>query len=366
MNKTKQEKTSIDKGRIALKKFLMHQETGFLCDLYFVFYLKFNYQRFSEKRLKGRSGKNMVEVGTDFYDMIQLRFGDIPEDLFVFFRAIGTSQRTFLASCYLKSFETDFYNKYNIEHLQQELADSKRVIQKMIAFYFDAIDGSNLDENSSPKETVFDYIKESDYSNEEKIKLYEFFVNPTRYVLLLQRTLTEKQSLLSDYYKEHYKDIIDIYDPVALNRLHAKTNNDTLFVGSVTRAEYVSYCLLDRLHFERISNADGSLYVLGDQYEYVMHDPHKNSESCLDAFCHALCERNRLDILNLLYEQRELTCKDLERYFDFSGSTAYHHLSIMNRAGLVQTRSEGKTLFYSIDKQFINEVIEFLKKYIRG
>ena len=102
---------------------------------------------------------------------------------------------------------------------------------------------------------------------------------------------------------------------------------------------------------------------MGKKYEAeTEYSTHKN-DSYLGNFGYALCEKNRIDILNMLCEQKEATCKDLERYFDFSGSTAYHHLSILSKAGLLKTKNKGKTIYYSIDKSFMKDIMELLKKY---
>ena len=244
MNKTKQEKTSIDKGRIALKKFLMHQESGFLWDLYFVFYLKFNYQGLSEKKMTSKKTAEYIEL----YRETQLWFGDLPEDLGVFFRVAEMQGKSFFESCLLKSFENDFINKYNVEFLQQELLDHNRVVEKMISFYLDELGDQQVAECLNSKEVLFEQIKASSYSVKEKLELYEFFINPSTYIILLRRTLTEKQSLLSEYYKTHYKDIIGAYDPTELNKLNEKMKSKmqdqskqeknricfVLFVGSLS------------------------------------------------------------------------------------------------------------------------------------
>ena len=342
-----------------MKKYLLHQESGFLCDLYFVFYLKFNYQMV----LQNNSKYNKELEFTELYKEIQLRFGEIPEDLYVFFHSIGMPNDTFLQRCYLKEYEHDFIKKYNIEYLQQDLADYDQVIKNVICFYFKGINDYELAECLNSKEALFERIKLSKYSTEEKLKLYEFFVNPINYILLLRCTLTAKQSLLNEYYQEHYKNIIDAYDPTVLDMLNEIGANGERGDIQDNRKGYVSYCLLDCLHFDFISDIDACLYILGVKYKYSMDINAENSESCLERFCSALCEKNRVDILDLLLKQNEVTCKELERFFDFSGSTAYHHISIMNKAGIVKTRNEGKVIFYSINRNFVNEVIDHLKNF---
>ena len=67
--------------------------------------------------------------------------------------------------------------------------------------------------------------------------------------------------------------------------------------------------------------------------------------------------------MKLLSERKEVTCKDLEKEVNFSGSTAYHHISLLTKAGAVKVRNEGKTIYYSINKEFFNTLVEQLKEF---
>ena len=92
----------------------------------------------------------------------------------------------------------------------------------------------------------------------------------------------------------------------------------------------------------------------------------KGREPDLCSLGTALCEESRIKILKFLLEREEVTCKDLEKEFSFSGSTAYHHINIMAKSGLVKTRNESKTILYSINAKYIRNIIgvfnNFLKK----
>ena len=342
-----------------MKKYLLHQESGFLCDLCFLFYMRFNYQLFSQNYYV----YDKVVKFSELYREIQLRFGDISDDLYIFFHSVGVYPHTFLEHCYLKEYEQDFIKKYNIDYLQQDLADYDQVTKKVIRFYFKGLDDRELAECLGSKDALFEQIKASNYSTEEKLKLYEFFANPTSYILLLRRELMAKQSLLHEYYQENYKRIIDAYDPTLLDVVNEKIENGELGNIQNERQKYVSFCLLDSFHFNFISSVDAYLLILGDKYKYSLDMSAKNSESNLQKFCSALCDKNRVEIMDLLLKQKEVTCKELERIFDFSGSTAYHHISLMNKAGILKTRNEGKVIFYSINKNFVTEIIDQLRKY---
>ena len=110
---------------------------------------------------------------------------------------------------------------------------------------------------------------------------------------------------------------------------------------------------------------DGFLSLLGCQYMNILtFAKNQNTESNLYNFGVALCEDSRVKILNFLVERGEVSCKDLEKEFSFSGSTAYHHINIMTKSGLVKTRNEGKTILYSLNKKYVTNLIDTLNKLL--
>ena len=62
-------------------------------------------------------------------------------------------------------------------------------------------------------------------------------------------------------------------------------------------------------------------------------------------------------------ERKEVTCKDLEKTFNFSGSTAYHHITILTKIGAVKIRNEGKTIFYSLNRKYFDMMRAQLKVF---
>ena len=110
--------------------------------------------------------------------------------------------------------------------------------------------------------------------------------------------------------------------------------------------------------------SEGVIYLLGCDYVSVINAFVKaQKKQPLEVICSALSETSRVQILNLLLERKEVTCKDLEKVFNFSGSTAYHHISLLTKAGAVKARNEGKTIYYSIDKKYFNILREQLKVF---
>ena len=80
----------------------------------------------------------------------------------------------------------------------------------------------------------------------------------------------------------------------------------------------------------------------------------------------ALSNQDRIDIVRLLKEKKEMFAQDIEKRFYLEQSTTSHHLNVLRRAGITKARKEGRKVFYSIDydtfsgklNQFIDEILK--------
>jgi DNA-binding transcriptional ArsR family regulator len=72
------------------------------------------------------------------------------------------------------------------------------------------------------------------------------------------------------------------------------------------------------------------------------------------AFCKALADETRQDILQMLLEG-ERNVGDLVEAFATSQPTISHHLNILKSLGLVSSRKEGKHVYYSINRENVVE-----------
>ena len=63
----------------------------------------------------------------------------------------------------------------------------------------------------------------------------------------------------------------------------------------------------------------------------------------------ALCDPNRLMIIDMLQSGEKCACKILED-LNISQSTLSHHMKILSESGLIKCRHEGKWIFYSINE----------------
>jgi len=344
-----------------MNKIQLLKEPGYIYDLNFIFCLRFNTQLY----IDALPSDNKKEENVKSFMEILNRFQDIPDDLYVFFHAIETG-RAFLPTFYFNPYKDNFPTVYNFKYFLKEVSDRDKLVRNVIRFYFCDLDDDAVEQCASSLNEIFSHIKNSEYSDEEKNKLYEFFIDPSRYLQLLQYELMQKEIMLSDYYKDHFQKIIDLYNRTTFESLYLHLKDlRALVIDKDADILYVSYCLLNKFCVSVWFLEDGFLPLLGCEYMSILgYTKDTCMESELYGFGTALCEESRIKILNYLIEREEVTCKDLEKKFSFSGSTAYHHINIMTKAGLVKTRNEGKTVLYSLNKKYISNVISVLNKIL--
>ena len=73
----------------------------------------------------------------------------------------------------------------------------------------------------------------------------------------------------------------------------------------------------------------------------------------------ALCDENRVKILNFLQGGEQCACKLLES-LNISQPTLSHHMKILTDSGIVIGRKDGKWTHYSLSKQGIDAAIHCL------
>jgi ArsR family transcriptional regulator len=83
------------------------------------------------------------------------------------------------------------------------------------------------------------------------------------------------------------------------------------------------------------------------------------------AFCKALADETRQDILQMLLEGDKCV-SDLVEAFATSQPTISHHLNVLRSLGLVSRRKEGKHVYYSINRGNVVECCGMLVAKFEG
>ena len=337
------------------------KEPGYIFDLLFIFFLKYN----TEYCMEMFVNKKKETEDKEFYQRILKDFSPISDDLYVFFHA-QKNGRCFFSYSYFTHYKKQFTSSYNFEFLQKELSNYPELIQRLIRFYFYELTDEDVENCVNSNVTLFEIIKKSDYSDTEKSRLYEFFMNPIPYIQKLQYELMTKEIQLSVYYEKNYSLIFDAYNGLTVDLLidQLKPIKDYSFMKNEETHLYISFGLLNSELINIIRANEGVVAVLGIDYLKGGKEIEEKKISIkIDEFGSALSEESRVKMLDMMLERGEITCKDLERSFNFSGSTAYHHLTILLKYGVIKTRNEGKTILYSVDNKSFDAVIDALSKY---
>lgn len=337
------------------------KEPGYVYDLNFIFYLNFNYKSFINSLPKDERRDASIE----FFDSVLQTFGDVDEDLFVFFHSIENG-RCFLTTKYILDYSDTFTAEYSFKYFLQQLRDRDTLVRNMIRFYFSDLSEEEMEACFHSKDEIFARIKASDYSGEEKSKLYEFFFAPDDLITLLCDQLISKEALLSHYYEKNYQKIFDVFNETTFESLEEQMEGlgDFQFLEESEQILYTSYCLLHKFLIQFFPVNEGVVFILGQDYRSILEFAKERSkEPSLSVFGSALAEENRIKIVTHLLDHEECTCKNFEKVFNFSGSTVYHHVTILLKAGVLKTRNEGKTILYSLNREHFDSVMKVLDRF---
>ena len=86
----------------------------------------------------------------------------------------------------------------------------------------------------------------------------------------------------------------------------------------------------------------------------------KKAALTIRALNHKLCQQ----IVKLIDEKKSITVTELYVKMRIEQSVASQHLAILRRAGLVNTKRDGKTIHYTVNYSRINEVLKLAEKLL--
>lgn len=83
-------------------------------------------------------------------------------------------------------------------------------------------------------------------------------------------------------------------------------------------------------------------------------------ESDLVRLFKALADETRQEILSLLSEEEEMNVTDICEKFHTTQPTISHHLQVLKNCNLVDTRKEGKMIYYYVKKKVVNNAFNII------
>ena len=80
-------------------------------------------------------------------------------------------------------------------------------------------------------------------------------------------------------------------------------------------------------------------------------------EECIELF-RAFADKTRQEIIFVFAAKKEICVNDIAENFTLSRPTVSHHLNIMKRAKVLNTRKDGKEVYYSVNKPYIKGLLK--------
>jgi ArsR family transcriptional regulator len=78
----------------------------------------------------------------------------------------------------------------------------------------------------------------------------------------------------------------------------------------------------------------------------------------------AIAHPVRIVIIELLFENKQMSVKEIHTKIGIEQAVASHHLRIMKSRGVVSVSREGKNSFYSLSRNEYYYIVESLKKVL--
>ena len=339
------------------------KDPGVIYDLFYVFSLYFNMDyHITHDLISGNS-----EADSKFFRKTVQDFSPFSDDLLLFFH-LKKNGRGFITSCYFTPYKDAFADDYSFDFLLNKLSDYDQLIASLIDFYFPEMSSEEICKYKNSIVELGKLIDASDYEELIKRKLYSFFVNPEPVIRKLIYELMSKKVLLEEYYKKNYASFLDVQNDLSFDSL--KNDLSSFYKIEFLEKEcgdiFVSVCLINKNCFNLMYCKETPVLLLGCDYKesIISYNAQKELPS-LKEFGDVLTEQNRIDILDLMLERKEITIKDLERLLSFTGSTAYYHLTMMMRIRMVKTRNQGRTVLYSINEKYFELIVDILSRYFK-
>ena len=348
-----------------MKRVTFLKEAGYVYDLFFWFALYFN----RELCLTDFINYNKSSDDTLYFDNVLKDIGYISDELLLFFR-FSSNKRCFMSQYYYEPYKSKFFDEtYNLSVVLENITDYDQVKKNLLKFYFENTAEEKLMESLDSLSAVNTLIKEADLSSDIKSALYSFFIEPSSVIRKLSCELMEKEFILSKKYESNFKNLFDLQYNIDIQYLLTslyEAKNESIDTESFDEI-YISFCLCHKNCIATSLYDKKALLLLGSDYaEYLQYFlSTQNHLPELETFGNAISENNRIGILDLMVQRKEVTIKDLEQEFGLTGTNAYYHLSLMIKAGMVKTRNRGRTILYSINKEYFQVLCDLLGKYFK-
>lgn len=320
------------------------QKPGFLVDLFFTFCLDF--MKENEDGFENFINPKKRSADMKYFSDCRARFDDAAPELCVFFSIAG--KQSFAFTCLFRRAVQQ--GDYSVDGLQVRLPNSAVMKEELLRFYLPECAESEL-----TVEELTDRIRSLMLDEAVKYHLLSAVLYPEPYYALLFDSLRKREPKLQQVYDERadfVQQAIESADRAFIKEFisqrYALKENDPP-VNTI-----VSGMLIDK-NAIRLIQDDARLLLLG--YDYVARMKILIGQSIkpdIIKMGKALSEEKRVQILRMLLVEKEITAQQLLTRLKLSMTATHYHLEMLLQAGMLLTRNEGRTIFYSLNRTYFD------------
>ena len=219
-------------------------------------------------------------------------------------------------------------------------------------------------------------LQKTDMTDQERLLLLQIFWDPQPHLKKMEAYLSETIKLLKDCadriqvlttsFHRQWTEILKNTDIYTFLRDHAEVSLDCNSLGYCIypTVSYFHSCVMVISDEETRPRSRDLFYVgiiTADALPYNEGD--RELKADLTQYLKLLGDKSKLDILTMIKEER-LYGAELARRMNLSNATISHHMSALLDAGLVRLEKENTRLYYSSNKEKLEELLEILKQQL--
>ncbi len=273
---------------------------------------------------------------------------DIPaEELAPFFTVFGTQSFAFSRVFDHMTRKQEF----SVEAMKEFMPDAQTMLREVIDFY-----AAEEEHDGVPAITALTgLIGALETTPLVKYHLLAMAVNPETYYEAFFTAITLRLEQMKNYYKAN-KAVIDGVKKT-INEKEIKAFLETRYaLGEQLLEDKIEYSvMLIGKNAVRFVQGERPFLILGFDFSARMAILMGESiKPDIVKMGKALSEEKRVMALHLMLEKGEITAQQLLRALDLSMTATHYHLEMLLQAGMLCTRNEGRTIFYSVNRNYFD------------
>ena len=241
------------------------------------------------------------------------------------------------------------------------LSDYNMICNQLVVFFFNDLDVVYKEKDFSSLKLISKHIAASELSPKIKSALLTIFINPRLIVNELVKSMIHISSQISRIYESNFHKIGELTAVTDDEELKRVLRTYAIEQKHDNVPIYYTFGFLQPNCVRGLCLKTCYLLYLGEKYKTNLK---KDVSFDIEMFGKIMSEPARIKILDCILNDGTATVSDINHICGYNGTTSYYHVTMMQKAGLLNAESQKKTIHYSINKKYFYTLTNMLKKYM--